>query len=438
MVVFIGTVSLNNKYAVQFIEQDEVAAVQDFIAATHRKIHEKTGAGAEYLGWLEWASNFDQNELARIEETAQKLRAKSDVLIVIGIGGSYLGAKAVQDLLQPSFGLNEMDVIYAGQNLSGRYLEELLAYIEGKEVTLNVISKSGTTTEPAIAFRVLRAWMQEKYGEQAADRIIATTDKTAGALRKSVEKSGYTSFEIPSDIGGRYSVLTAVGLLPLAVAGVDIRKLVEGAAQAEKELASPNVFENDAYLYAAYRQILNARGHSIEVMASFEPAMAGLNEWWKQLFGESEGKQGKGIFPASVIYSTDLHSLGQYLQNGRRTLFETMISFTADEHESKIPYDEEDGDGLNYLADKTMHEVNQQAMNATALAHVEGGVPVLTLEVERMDAFHTGYLLYFFMKACAMSAYLSGVNPFDQPGVELYKQNMFELLGKPGYEKKNN
>jgi glucose-6-phosphate isomerase len=436
-VVFIGTVSLNGKYLTQFIEQDEVTAVQDFVEAAHRKIHEKTGAGAEYLGWLDWASKFDQEELSRIEETAEKLRQKADVLIVIGIGGSYLGAKAVQDLLRPSFGLNDMDVIYAGQNLSGRYMEELLAYIEGKEVALNVISKSGTTTEPAIAFRILRAWMFDKYGEQAADRIIATTDKSAGALRKSVEKTGYTSFEIPSDIGGRYSVLTAVGLLPLAVAGVDIRALIQGAAQAEKELSTSDVFANDAYLYAAYRQILNARGYSTEVLASFEPAMAGLNEWWKQLFGESEGKQGKGIFPASVVYSTDLHSLGQYLQNGRRTLFETMICFTEDQYESKIPFDEEDADGLNYLADKTMHEVNQQAMNATALAHVEGGVPVLTVEVDRADAFHTGYLIYFFLKSCAMSAYLSGVNPFDQPGVELYKQNMFELLGKPGYEKKN-
>ncbi|MGK7378678.1 glucose-6-phosphate isomerase [Planococcus sp. 1R117A] len=431
-----GTVSLNDKYITQFIEKDEVIAVQDFVKAAHRKIHEKSGAGAEYLGWLDWATQLDKDELSRIEETAQKLRKDAEVLIVIGIGGSYLGAKAVQDLLCPSFGLNEMEVIYAGQNLSGRYMEELLSFIEGKEVALNVISKSGTTTEPAIAFRVLRAWMYEKYGEQAAERIIVTTDKTEGALRKAADAIGYTSFEIPPDIGGRYSVLTAVGLLPLAVAGVDIRALVDGAAQAEKDLASEDLFENTAYLYAAYRQILNARGYSIEVLASFEPAMSGINEWWKQLFGESEGKQGKGIFPASVIYSTDLHSLGQYLQNGRRTLFETMISFKEDQYQSKIPFDQENGDGLNYLADKTLHEVNQQAMNATALAHVEGGVPVVTIEVERVDAFHTGYLIYFFLKACAMSAYLSGVNPFDQPGVELYKQNMFELLGKPGYKKK--
>ncbi|WKA60497.1 glucose-6-phosphate isomerase [Planococcus shenhongbingii] len=431
-----GTVSLNDKYLNQFIEKDEVIAVQDFVKAAHRKIHEKSGAGAEYLGWLDWATQLDKDEVSRIEETAQKLCREAEVLIVIGIGGSYLGAKAVQDLLCPSFGLNKMEVIYAGQNLSGRYMEELLSFIEGKEVALNVISKSGTTTEPAIAFRVLRAWMYEKYGEQAAERIIVTTDKTEGALRKAADATGYTSFEIPPDIGGRYSVLTAVGLLPLAVAGVDIRALVDGAAQAEKDLASEDLFENAAYLYAAYRQILNARGYSIEVLASFEPAMSGINEWWKQLFGESEGKQGKGIFPASVIYSTDLHSLGQYLQNGRRTLFETMISFKEEQYQSRIPFDQENGDGLNYLADKTLHEVNQQAMNATALAHVEGGVPVVTIEVERVDAFHTGYLIYFFLKACAMSAYLSGVNPFDQPGVELYKQNMFELLGKPGYEKK--
>jgi glucose-6-phosphate isomerase len=430
------TLTLNRKYANQFVEQVELDALADFVSAAHQKIHGKTGAGSEFLGWLHWPSEMDPTEIARLEETAQRLRETADVLVVIGIGGSYLGTKAVQDLLRPAFNLDGMEVVFAGQNISGKYLEDLLAYMEGKNVALNVISKSGTTTEPAIAFRILRKWMTEKYGDEAVERIVVTTDEAAGALRKTAEAAGYTSFVIPDDIGGRYSVLTPVGLLPLAVAGIDIRLLLEGAEQAEKELSAATIEENSAYLYAAYRQILNMRGYSVEVFASFEPAMSGINEWWKQLFGESEGKQGKGVFPASVIYSTDLHSMGQYLQDGRRMLFETMISFVEDQTKIEIPFEEEDGDGLNYLVDKSLHEVNQQAMEATAMAHVEGGVPILTLEVPRIDAFHTGYLLYFFMKACAMSAYLSGVNPFDQPGVEQYKQNMFELLGKPGYEKK--
>lgn len=434
--VVIEVVTLNEKYIEGFVDKDELTAMQDYVEAAHRKIHGKTGAGAEYLGWLDWPSSMNESELQKIEEIAKKVREKMDVLIVIGIGGSYLGTKAVKEMLRPSFGLDSMQIIYAGHNISGRYLEELLVYIEDKNVAVNVISKSGTTTEPAIAFRTIRKWMYGRYGEEAAERIIATTDASGGALRQSVNADGFQSFEIPRDIGGRYSVLTAVGLLPLAVAGVDIRALLSGAKQAEKELADPDLFSNPAYSYATYRQILNARGYSIEVLASFEPFMNAFHEWWKQLFGESEGKQGKGVFPSSVVYSTDLHSLGQYLQNGRRILFETMISFTEDQHKSQIPFDEENIDGLNYLSDKTLHEVNKQALDATALAHVEGGVPVLCLEVQRLDEFHTGYLIYFFMKACAMSAYLSGVNPFDQPGVELYKQNMFELLGKPGYGKK--
>lgn len=426
-------VYLNEKYIKKFVQQDELAAVQDFVEVAHRKMHEKKSIGAEYLGWLDWPSSMKESDLQKIEEIAKEMREEADVLIVIGIGGSYLGTKAVKELLRPSFGLDTMEVIYAGQNLSGRYMVDLLTYIEDKKVAVNVISKSGTTTEPAIAFRTIRKWMYDKYGEEAAKRIIATTDASEGALRQSVNAEGYQSFEIPPDIGGRYSVLTAVGLFPLAVAGVDIRSLLAGAKQAEEDLADPELFSNQAYLYAAYRQVLNVRGYSLEVLASYEPAMSAFHEWWKQLFGESEGKQGKGIFPASVIYSTDLHSLGQYLQNGRRTLFETMLSFTEDQHKSEIPFDAENIDGLNYLADKTLHEVNKQALNATAMAHTEGGVPVLSLEIPRLDEFHAGYMIYFFMKACAMSAYLSGVNPFDQPGVELYKQNMFRLLGKPGY-----
>lgn len=429
------TVKISNKFIREFVGANELSALENFVEVSHKKIHDKTGAGSEFLGWLDWPSNMDETELSRLEEAADKLKSVADVLVVIGIGGSYLGTKAVQDLLLPAFNNGGTEVIFAGHNISGRYLEELLAHIEGKSVALNVISKSGTTTEPAIAFRILRKWMLDAYGEGAADRIIVTTDESKGALRKTADNAGYTSFVIPDDVGGRYSVFTSVGLLPLAVAGVDIRALLKGAESAEHALANPALHENAAYLYAAYRQILNSRGYSVEVMASFEPAMAGINEWWKQLFGESEGKQGKGIFPASVIYSTDLHSMGQYLQDGRRMLFETMVSFTEDQNQTEIPFDEEDGDGLNYLVEKTLHEVNQTAMEATALAHAEGGVPILSLEVPKLDAHHAGYLLYFFMKSCAMSAYLSGVNPFDQPGVEQYKQNMFELLGKPGYEK---
>lgn len=429
------TVKISNKFIREFVGANELSALENFVEVSHKKIHDKTGAGSEFLGWLDWPSNMDETELSRLEEAAEKLKSVAEVLVVIGIGGSYLGTKAVQDLLLPAFNNGGTEVIFAGHNISGRYLEELLAHIEGKSVALNVISKSGTTTEPAIAFRILRKWMLDAYGEGAADRIIVTTDESKGALRKTADNAGYTSFVIPDDVGGRYSVFTSVGLLPLAVAGVDIRALLKGAESAEHALANPALHENAAYLYAAYRQILNSRGYSVEVMASFEPAMAGINEWWKQLFGESEGKQGKGIFPASVIYSTDLHSMGQYLQDGRRMLFETMVSFTEDQNQTEIPFDEEDGDGLNYLVEKTLHEVNQTAMEATALAHAEGGVPILSLEVPKLDAHHAGYLLYFFMKSCAMSAYLSGVNPFDQPGVEQYKQNMFELLGKPGYEK---
>lgn len=434
--ITIAIVKLNPVYINRFIEKEEIAAFQNFVEVVHDRIHEGTGAGSEYLGWLDWPSTMPEAELERIETTAESIRNTMDVLIVVGIGGSYLGAKAIKKLLRPSFGLDQIQIIYAGQNLSSRYMEDLLSYIKGKNVAVNVISKSGTTTEPAIAFRTIRKWMYETYGEQAAERIFVTTDESEGALRKATEKNGYTSFEIPRDIGGRYSVLTAVGLLPLAVAGVNIRELLRGAAQAEQELANPSLEENNAYLYAAYRQILNLRGYSMEILASYEPAMSDFHEWWKQLFGESEGKQGKGIFPASVVYSTDLHSLGQFIQDGRRSLFETMVSFAEDEYESTIAFDEENDDGLNYLADKTLHEVNMEALKASALAHMEGGVPVISLEVERMDDFHTGYLIYFFMKACAMSAYLSGVNPFDQPGVELYKRNMFELLGKPGYEQK--
>lgn len=433
--IHIGTVTLNDKYVKGFVEQEELTALQAFVEVAHQNMHSKTALGSDYLGWLDWPSKMDETELARIEETARQIREKANVLVVIGIGGSYLGTKAVNELLGSSFGFGETEIIYAGQNISGRYLQDLLTYIKGKNVALNVISKSGTTTEPAVAFRTLRTWMYETYGEEAKERIFATTDKTGGALRKNVDANGYVSFEIPGDVGGRYSVLTAVGLLPLAVAGVDIRALLKGAEQAENELQTTDLNSNAAYTYAAYRQILNSRGYSVEVLASFEPAMSAFHEWWKQLFGESEGKQGKGVFPASVVYSTDLHSMGQYMQNGRRMLYETMIRFTEDQESFEIPFDENDEDGLNYLTDKTLHEVNMQALEATALAHVEGGVPVITLDVEKIDAHHVGYLLYFFMKSCAMSAYLSGVNPFDQPGVELYKQNMFQLLGKPGYEK---
>lgn len=401
------------------------------VPTIHNKIHNRTGAGSEYLGWLDWSSKVDENFLQEIEETAKRIQKNSDVLVVIGIGGSYLGSKAIIEMLGSHFpDINKTEILYAGHNVSGSYLKELMSYLDKKEVTLNVISKSGTTTEPAIAFRVLRQYMEDRYGVDAKDRIIATTDPESGALFQMASEKGYQRFTIPKDIGGRYSVLTAVGLLPVAVAGLSIREILHGAADAEKELMNPNLEENPAYQYAVTRQYLLQEGFSTEILASFESQLVPFHEWWKQLFGESEGKQHQGIFPASVIYTTDLHSLGQYIQDGKRNLFETMISFTNHNDDFHLPEDEKDLDELNYISGISLHEFNRKALIGTASAHKEGGVPVLHIEVEKYDAYHVGYLMYFFMKACAMSAYLMDINPFDQPGVEFYKVNTKKLLGK--------
>ena len=405
---------------------------KEAVQNAHIKMHTGKSIGAEYLGWLELPLDEHELLLNSIRDIAFEVRNRSTVFIVIGVGGSYLGTKAIHEALKPYFGTDSTypEIIYAGQNMSGAYLKQLLRYIEDKEVFINVISKSGTTTEPAIAFRVLRSYMEERYGREANGRIVVTTDSEKGALKELAEEKGYRSFLIPNDIGGRYSVLTAVGLFPLAVAGVDIRALLSGAKQAAFDLLEEDLEQNSAYRYAVARQILYAKGYTIELLASFEPSLKYLHEWWKQLFGESEGKGKKGIFPASVSFSTDLHSVGQYIQDGRRFLFETLLHFEDVGDDQHIPYDTEDRDGLNYLVDRSLNDINAISKEGTALAHSEGGVPVLKIELAKLDEFHLGYLIYFFMKSCAMSAYLSGVNPFDQPGVEAYKSKMFELLGK--------
>ncbi|AOV08590.1 glucose-6-phosphate isomerase [Sporosarcina ureilytica] len=405
----------------------------------HKQMVEGTSIGAEFLGWKQLPNEIDQEELNQVLATAEKLRKSADVVVVIGVGGSYLGAKAVQDALSPYFGKNEdnPEVIFAGQNLSGTYMKQLLQHIEGKEVAVIVISKSGTTTEPAIAFRILLEYMENRYGAAMKDRVVAITDKSKGALRELANRSGFTTFVVPDDVGGRFSVLTPVGLLPIAVAGIDILQLLEGAKDAVQEYNSSELSTNSAYQYAALRNHLLNEGYNIEILASFTPNFATFHEWWKQLFGESEGKDGKGIYPASVAYPTDLHSLGQYVQDGRREIFETFVQFKETTADCAIPTTEDNLDGLNYLSDKTMNEINDVTLQATMEAHQDGGVPLIHLTVGKKDAYHIGYIIYFFEMACAMSAYLLGVNPFDQPGVEEYKKNIFRMLEKPGFVEEN-
>ncbi|WP_075618302.1 glucose-6-phosphate isomerase [Paenisporosarcina indica] len=403
----------------------------DLVPVIHTMIHEHTGEGSDYLGWLDWASRVDERFFQEIEETAKRIQENSNVLVVIGIGGSYLGSKAIIEMLKPHFPEdNQTEVIYAGQHVSGSYLKQLMKYLDSKEVTLNVISKSGTTTEPAIAFRVLRQYMEDRYGFEAKSRIIATTDGESGALLELAAQNGYQRFVIPSDIGGRYSVFTAVGMLPVAVAGLSFRDLLDGAKNAELELNEADIEKNVAYQYAVLRQDFYNNDYSTEILASFEPQLMYLHEWWKQLFGESEGKQQRGIFPASVVYTTDLHSLGQYIQDGKRNIFETMVSFVNKADDFYISEDRQNLDKLNYLCDTSLHDFNKKSLIGSASAHTDGGVPVMHLEIENFDAYHVGYLMYFFMKACTMSAYLMDVNPFDQPGVEFYKKNTYKLLQK--------
>ena len=403
------------------------------VKTIHSEMESGTSKGAEFLGWRDLPN--EAPELENVLEVAAKIRKLAEVVVVIGVGGSYLGSKAVKDALAPYFGKKSEDpeILFAGQNLSGTYMKQLLNHLEGKEAAVIVISKSGTTTEPAIAFRILLEYMENRYGASVNERIVAITDKSQGALRELADRSGFASFIVPDDVGGRFSVLTPVGLLPLAVAGVDIEQLLSGAKAGVQDFSSADIATNKAYEYAAVRNQLLSEGYNIEILASFTPRFATFHEWWKQLFGESEGKDGKGIYPASVAYPTDLHSLGQYVQDGRREIFETVIQFEESAEDCGIPTSAENLDGLNYLSDKTMNEINEVTMHATMQAHKDGGVPIIHLNVGKHDAFHIGYLIYFFEAACAMSAYLLGVNPFDQPGVEEYKKNIFRMLEKPGF-----
>lgn len=428
-------------YSNAFIKKEEVDNILELVGLSHDLVHGKKGPGKDYLGWLELPKEVDKEELERLSTVAKRIQESSDALIVIGIGGSYLGARACIEALNHSF-YNELSgekrktprIYYVGQNISTTYILDLFDAIEGLDISLNVISKSGTTTEPAIAFRLFKEYLEDKYGkEEARKRIVVTTDKEKGALKELARIEGYESFVIPDDVGGRYSVLTPVGLLPIAVAGIDIYKLLEGAASGQEEYAIRNLKENPAYQYAAIRNILYKKGKAIEILVNYEPALTYLAEWWKQLYGESEGKDGKGIYPASVNFTTDLHSMGQYIQDGMRNLFETTINIGRSHGEIIIKESEDDLDGLNYLAGKSLDEVNKKAFEGTLKAHVSGNVPNIIIEVPELNEYYLGKLFYFFEKACAISGYLLGVNPFDQPGVEEYKRNMFQLLGKPGY-----
>ncbi|MCH1625486.1 glucose-6-phosphate isomerase [Fredinandcohnia quinoae] len=430
--------------ALTFFSEHELTYLRDAVKVAHHSIHEKTGAGSDFLGWVDLPSEYDKEEFARIQKSAEKIKADSDILLVIGIGGSYLGARAAIEWLNHSF-YNALtkeqrktpQVIFVGNSISSTYMKDLMDLLEDKDFSINVISKSGTTTEPAIAFRIFRKALEEKYGvEEARKRIYATTDKERGALKTLANEEGYESFVIADDIGGRYSVLTAVGLLPIAVTGANIEAMMKGAKQASEDFAKSELEENPAYQYAAVRNALYNKGKTIEMLINYEPGLQYFSEWWKQLFGESEGKDQKGIFPSSANFSTDLHSLGQYVQEGRRDLFETVLHVEKSRHELLIEEEDSDLDGLNYLAGKSVDFVNKKAFEGTMLAHTDGGVPNLIVHVPELDEYTFGYLVYFFEKACAMSGYLLGVNPFDQPGVEAYKVNMFALLGKPGFEEK--
>ncbi|MBQ7713310.1 MAG: glucose-6-phosphate isomerase [Oscillospiraceae bacterium] len=396
------------------------------------------GKGDDFIGWVHLPENYDRDEFARIERAAKRIQGDSEALVVIGIGGSYLGARGVIECLgSPNYNLKKKDtpnVYFVGNGLSSAATREIYDLVKDADFSVNVISKSGTTTEPAVAFRFFKALLEEKYGKDgAAKRIYATTDRARGALKSLADAEGYETFVVPDDVGGRYSVLTAVGLLPIAVAGVDIRALMAGAAETMARCRGKG-FDNPAWQYAAVRGALYRAGKKVELLACFEPSFRFMAEWWKQLYGESEGKDGRGIFPASVDFTADLHSMGQYIQQGERMLMETVVRFDPDDDQMVVPHDARDGDGLNFLAGKTLHEINTQAMDGTLLAHVEGGVPNLIVRAGKRDARGLGALIYFFEYACGLSGYLLGVNPFDQPGVEAYKKNMFALLGKPGYE----
>ncbi len=430
-------VKLNTRYLVGFVDNNDVNGISTEVSSAVELLNSRKGPGNDYLGWLDLPVNYDKEEFERIKKAAQKIRSDSDVLVVIGIGGSYLGARAAIEFCKSQNRnlLEKPQIIFAGNTLSSAALAETIKLCEGKDFSVNVISKSGTTTEPTIAFRVFKNLLEKKYGkEEAAKRIYSTTDKARGTLKELSDREGYETFVIPDDVGGRYSVLTAVGLLPIAVAGIDIDKMMQGAADARSAYAEGDIITNDCYKYAAMRNILYRKGKNVEMMVSYEPDYFMMNEWFKQLYGESEGKENKGIFPSSAIFSTDLHSLGQYIQEGRRIMFETVVVFNKPKTEIIIEEDPENGDGFNFVAGKTVDFVNQKAFMGTVLAHTDGSVPNMMLEVDAMDEYNFGYLVYFLEKACAVSGYILGINPFDQPGVESYKKNMFALLGKPGYE----
>ncbi|REH95193.1 glucose-6-phosphate isomerase [Staphylococcus felis] len=432
-------IQLDYQKALKFLGQHEIDQQQDLVQHIHQTIHNGTGAGSDFLGWIDLPVDYDKEEFSRILEAAQRIKSNSDVLVVIGIGGSYLGARSAIEMLTPAFKKEHdlPEIIFAGHHLSSSYLQELIDYLDGKDYSVNVISKSGTTTEPAVAFRLFKQLLEDKYGkEEAVQRIFATTDKEKGALKQLATNEGYESFVVPDDVGGRFSVLTAVGLLPIAVAGIDIEAMMGGAQKAREELSTDDLSTNIAYQYATIRNVLYNKGYTTEMLINYEPSLQYFNEWWKQLFGESEGKDLKGIYPSSANFTTDLHSLGQYVQEGRRFLFETVIKVEAPKHEITIEKDADDLDGLNYLAGKTIDEVNSKAFEGTLLAHTDGGVPNLVISVPKLDAETYGYLVYFFELAVAMSGYQLGVNPFNQPGVEAYKQNMFASLGKPGSDDK--
>ncbi len=433
------SIKLNDKYVKNFITDTEIEAYREKVVETDKMLRNKTGKGSDFLGWMTASCAYDKDEYARLQAAAEKIKKSCDVFIVIGIGGSYLGSRAVIELVKSprynSMKKDTPDIYFSGCNISATDMRELLALCEGRDVCINVISKSGTTTEPSIAFRIFRQYLEDRYGKEGSkDRIFITTDRARGVLKPLATREGYETFTVPDDMGGRYSVLSPVGLLPIAVAGIDIMELLSGCEEARVALSTADIDKNDAYRYAVIRNILLEKGKGIEVLVGYEPSFQMFSEWWKQLFGESEGKDGKGIYPASVIFSTDLHSLGQYIQEGQRQLFETVLSLESADDDLSVPDDAENIDGLNFVSGKSLYEVNQTAMRATILAHVDGGVPNLVLEAKDRTAKTVGYLIYFFWISCAMSGYLLGVNPFDQPGVGAYKKNMFALLGKPGYE----
>ena len=432
-------VKLDDKHLSNFISAKEYEAIYPQVKLAHETLHQGTGQGNDFLGWLDLPTNYDKEEFSRIKKAAEKIKSDTDVFIVIGIGGSYLGARAVIEFLKsPNYNFlkkNTPEIYFVGNSISSTSLSEILELCEGKDVSVNIISKSGTTTEPAIAFRIFRNYLENKYGkEEAKNRIFCTTDKAKGTLKELADEEGYETFVVPDNVGGRFSVLTAVGLLPIAVCGIDIDLLMKGARDAQNDLKEPSLDKNDCYKYAALRNILYRKGKSTEILVSYEPYFSMMCEWWKQLFGESEGKDKKGLFPASVVFSTDLHSMGQFIQDGRRNIFETVVWIENAKRDITIEHDSKNSDGLNFLEGRTMQYVNEKAFQGTILAHTDGEVPNIVLKISKPCEEELGYLIYFFEKSCAISGYLLAVNPFNQPGVESYKKNMFALLGKPGYE----